>query len=375
MPKRILIVKLSSLGDIVHTLPAARAIRTTFPDAHLGWAVERAHAEVLDHQTWLDERIEWNRGARGGLWRFVRDLRKTYWDVAIDFQGLLRSGLATRASGANLRFGYSPAREWAPWCINRRVPLETMERHAVERSWLLAQAVIERLHGAKAAAPVAWASAHERLARLRETPGRALFSLQPGDQAAMAARKFLDEHGFRESSDRLVVLNPHCRKDANRWPASRYIELARRLLEMSNTRVVLTGGNAAKSLCDEIAAPLGNGVWRADGRLRLLESAGLYAWASVFVTGDTGPMHLAAAMETPIVALFGPANPTRTGPYSRTAITIRKKIECSPCFARSGCPLGHDPPLCMDLIEVNEVFAEIQRIIDSRSDGSWRRSA
>lgn len=353
MAPRILIVKLSSLGDVIHTLPAGQLLRRAFPDAHLGWAVERAHAGILERQAWLDESIVWERSARGGLVEFVRRLRAGRWDIAIDFQGLLRSAAVSRLSGAGRVFGYAPAKELAHWLYHRRVPLATMERHAVERALELARCVVEQLGGA--------APADAALARP--------FSLVPSAADQQAVDDWLRRHRF-QPGERLALLNPHCRKDANRWPAERFTALAERLLD-SGARVALVGGSIARDVCDEIAAPLGDRLWRADGALGLLASADLIRRADVFVTGDTGPMHIAAAMGTPIVALFGPANPVRTGPYTERATVIQRALACSPCYARDCCPLGHAAPPCMTGIEVEEVFQAVEAALDRR----WRRSA
>lgn len=335
LPMRILIVKLSSLGDIIHTLPAAQLLRAAFPRAWLGWAVEKAHAAALHGQPWLDETIVWDRRQSRQFLPFLKNLRRTRWDVAIDFQGLFRSGLATRASGAKRRVGYVPVKEMAHWFYTDRVERKTLDRHAVDRYLDLAAYV-----------------AGEPLAQ----PGPASFPLYPTIEDVRAVDVWLAEQGFRPDRERLVVLNPHCRKEANRWPAERFAELARRLLERPGLRVALTGGAAAKELCDRIAAPLGGAVWRADGKLSILGSAELYRRASLFVTGDTGPMHVAAAVGAPIVAIFGPANPVRTGPYTPRAIVLDKRLACAPCFARR-CPLKYDPPLCLDRIGVDEALA------------------
>lgn len=353
MAPRILIVKLSSLGDVIHTLPAGQRLRAALPDAHLGWAVERAHAGVLDRQPWLDETIIWERAARGGFFDFVRRLRVERWDVAIDFQGLLRSAAISRLSGARRVFGFSPSKEGAHWLYHRRVPLATMERHAVDRSLDLVRNVIEQLGAATAA---------------NSAPVRP-FPLAPSKSDQLAVDDWLRQHRFH-AGERLILLNAHCRKDANRWPVERFTALASGLLD-AGFRVALVGGAVASGVCDAIAAPFGERIWRADGRLGLLASAELIRRADAFVTGDTGPMHIAAAMETPIIALFGPANPVRTGPYSDGAQVIQRSLPCSPCYARDRCPLGHAVPPCMSGITVDEVFQAVQTALAR----SQRRSA
>jgi lipopolysaccharide heptosyltransferase I len=353
MAPRILIVKLSSLGDVLHTLPAGQLLRQAFPEAHIGWAVERAHSGLLAGQPWLDEPITWDRGQPNAGWRFLRQLRATHWDFAIDFQGLLRSALVARGSGARRSFGHAPTKEQAHWLYHERIPLPTMDRHAVERSLDLAHAVATRL-----------GAAIPPRDHLRPT-----FPLYPSEADRLAVDGWLAAQCIRDS-ERLVLLNPHCRKDANRWPTERFTQLAERLLR-AGTRVALVGGNVARDVCDAIARPLGPRLLRADGRFSLLATAELIRRADVFVTGDTGPMHIAAAVGTPIVALFGPANPLRTGPYTAKAHVIHRRLTCSPCYAKARCPLGHAVPACMEEIEVDEVLAAVNAQLAT----PWRRSA
>lgn len=382
MPDRILIVKLSSLGDVIHTLPAAQALRRKFPHAHLAWAVERAHAGVLREQECFDELIEWDRGTCRNYVAFLRRLRATNWDLAIDFQGLFRSGFVTWASGARRRLGYDATREQAHRFYNERITPPTEPLHAVEKSLRLIEPLGARLDGVPLRRTYLEASsigpgyapgaiertnsAHPPVVRgAHDAEGRPLFplSIRGGERTAVDA--WLAAHRFEARSHKLVVLNPHCRKAANIWPAERYTQLAARLVERPGVRVVISGGPVAKELCDEIAAPLGDKVWRADGAFTLLGSAELIRRADLFVTGDTGPMHIAAAVGTPIVALFGPADPLKTGPYTTDAVVLTKRLPCAPCFAKQ-CPLGHRPAKCMTDISVDDVTTAAIAALDRR---------
>lgn len=393
MTVRILIVKLSSLGDVVHTLPSALALRRALPEATIGWAVERAHAGVLAGQAAVDELLIWERTGIRSFVEFAGRLRAGRWDVAIDYQGLLRSGLLCGLSGARLRIGYTPTRERAHWFYNRRIPLATLDRHAVERSLDLTVAALEALGlsnvnlesllpGLAAARP----GDSNRIAsadRATTTDARSepLFPLYPTAEDRAAVDEFLAIHRVRPQLERLVVLNPHCRKAANRWPADRFRALTGRLLARPGTRVALIGGQVARELCDSIAGPWHGRVLRADGQFSLLGTAELLGRADLLVTGDTGPMHLAAAMDTPIVALFGPANPVRTGPFAPNAIVLNKQLSCAPCFAREACPLGHVVPACLDEISIHDVLAAIDQQLrmphnaSSPVDSRWRASA
>jgi len=358
----ILIVKTSSMGDVIHTLPAVQALRQAHPQAHIGWVVEKAHSEVLLRQPWLDQLIVWNRSGMRSFADMIRRLRATPWDLAIDFQGLLRSGLITRLSGARQRLGFFPTRERAHWFYSQRVPLATMERHAVERYLDLATHA-----GAAPQRPMARAYV-DPSGVVDGAPGleashapSTLFPLHPSVDDKLAVKGWLAQHDFDPRQHRLAILNPHCRKDANRWPAERFAELAYRLTSRAGLKVVLSGGPSTRELCDQIEEHSGCELWRADGSFGLLGAAELFRRSAVVVTGDTGPMHIAAAVGTPIVAIFGPANPLRTGPYASDAIVLREKLECSPCYAGASCPLGHAVPKCLDLIKVDRVVAAVDR--------------
>lgn len=350
MANNVLIVKLSSLGDVIHTLPAAQAIRAALPGARLAWAIDQAHAALVRCQPWIDEVIEWNRQARGGFVDFVGHLRRTRWDVAVDFQGLFRSGLVARLSRAKRRIGFVPSRELAHWFYNDGVPWTACERHAVERNLELAVHLGADVSDLPMHRPYLDGPPPDEV-----RPAGSLFPLPPTTQDLADVVRWCAAHGFDPARQQLVILNPHCRREANCWPASHFTQLAERLLTLPNVRIALSGGPVARSLCEQIAAPLGASIWRADGQLSILGTAALFKRASVVVTGDTGPMHIAAAVGAPQIALLGATSPRRTGPYAANAVVLRAGLECSPCLSRR-CPLRHDPPLCMVRIGVDQVF-------------------
>lgn len=353
MTERILIVKLSSLGDVLHTLPAAQALRAARPRAWIGWAVERGHAPLLRGQPWLDELIEWDRGTARGLARFLSHLRRTTWHTAIDFQGLFRSGLATWWSGAPRRIGSAGARELAPLFYTERVPSGSLDRHAVDRSLDLVARLGARVPGLPLDRP--YVDGRPPAVGL---PPQALFPLYPNATEARDVHAWLAQRGFDPQRQQLVILNPHCRRPANVWPLPRFAELARRLLEVPTIRVAISGGAVARELGDRLSAIVGDRLWRADGRFSLLGSAVLFARASAVVTGDTGPMHIAAAVGTPIVAMLGATAPVRTGPYAADAVVLHKRLDCSPCLAKH-CRLALDSPPCQEQITVDDVFAAV----------------
>lgn len=365
MAPRILIVKLSSMGDVVHTLPAAQALRARFPGAHLGWVVEHQHAALLRDQPFLDSiHVATGRNLRAVV-RLVGELRQIPWDVAIDFQGLLRSAVVARLSGARRRIGYVPARELAHLFYTERVPRATMDEHAVERSLKLAEHLGSTWTEPAIERPYLRAGSPKGPA----IEGSRWFPLWPDATDRSLVTQWLSRQGFDPSRQRLVILNPHCRKSANCWPAASFAALAARLLEHDALRVAVSGAGSTRQTCDEIAQALpGGAVWRADGQFGLLGATELISRAAAIVTGDTGPMHLAVAVGTPVVALFGPASSLRTGPYTGDAIVLDRRLECAPCFAGKQCPLGFAPPRCLAEISVEDVYRSVLEQIGLRFD-------
>jgi heptosyltransferase-1 len=369
-PASLLVVKLGPIGEVIHALPAVRALRTAFPQARLGWVVEQSSASLVRSHSWIDAAIEWDRRRWGSFRHLVRRLRRDRWDVAADFQGTFTSGLIARLTRAPRRVGFLPSLEAAHWFYNEYVPLESLDLHAVERNLALAT----KLGGAAPAATI------DRPYLLHLPPacsvsGKSGITLEPSDEDLAAVEAWRRSRRFDGNREQLVVLNPHSSRPAHRWPAQHYIRLVQRLLQRPQVRVALAGGVGSREVCDEIAAPFGESVWRADGRFSPLGMAALFSLASAVVSGDAGPLHLAAAVGAPVIALFGASNSLRTGPYTSEALVLEAELACSPCLAKT-CPLKYDPPLCMEQIHVDRVLAAVlTRLEQSRTAERWRRSA
>jgi lipopolysaccharide heptosyltransferase I len=301
----IAVVKLSSLGDVVHALPVAAALRRAFPRARLAWLVERREAALLRGNPLIDEVLcldtrRWRQArdltavaeagrALGQVWR---QLRQASFDVALDLQGLLKSGLLTAATGARLRIGFAARRCREPLnalFTNRRVSPPPSARHVVDQ--LLA--LVEPL-GVRDVSPEFWLPA------------------QP--EAEAWVDRFLAATGLKPK-DRLVVLNPGAGRSTKRWPTPHFVELARRLAAEAGAVVLVVWGPAerelAQTIVDEVGHPCAVLVPPTDlhGLLAVLRRG------SVVVAADTGPLHLAAAVGTPCVGLYGPTAAERNGPY------------------------------------------------------------
>ena len=341
---KILIVKLSAIGDVIHTLPALNALRRHFPEAHIAWLVEKGGAELIDGHPALDRiivsnRKQWLKGLRTAgalnhlrsIRNFIRELRDTHYDLIIDFQGLLKSGMLVGLARGTRKIGFGRGLqrdEGAYLFLNECVPAADMDRHALERNLILVKALGITANDIEYRIPMG-----------------------QGEQAAVAG--LLKEYGV-DASRPLVALNPLTRWETKMWRCDRFAELADRIIDNFDAAVVFTGSAADRGLLASIIAAMKHPAVNLGGRTTLKELAVLYTKCALAVTTDTGPMHLAAAVGTPVVALFGPTAPWRTGPYGAIHKVVRAELECSPCFRRQ-CPTF----TCMERISVDQVMAAI----------------
>lgn len=367
MPERILLVQLNGLGDVLHALPAAAALRRARPNAHLAWAADANYAELLAAQPWLDEVFAWDRRSWTGFSTFARQLRHNDWDIAVDFQGRLRSGVVSGLSRARRRIGYLPSLEMSHLFYNECQPLESLNTHAVERNLALVRHL-----GAEAVPPLM------RPYLDRQAPAEPAGSspwppLHIREKDLSAVDAWCEVRDFDPHREQLVVLNPSSNQSAHRWPAARFTQLARRLLAIKGVRVALAAPANASLLCDEVAKPLGSAVWRADGRFHPLALSAFLSRAAAVVSGDSGLLHLAVASGAIVVGLYGASDVVRRGPYATNASVISSGLACSPCYSKT-CPLGVDPPQCMQEISVDRVFSAIVSRLGQQT-GQARKSA
>ncbi|HXG14878.1 MAG TPA: lipopolysaccharide heptosyltransferase I [Calidithermus sp.] len=301
---KVAIVKLSSLGDVVHALPVAASLRVGLPGARLAWIVEVREAGVLSGHPALDEVIavdtrRWRRARRprdlvraaGEVWRLARRLSAARFDVTLDLQGLWKSAVLARLTRAPVRLGFA-----ASWC---REPASA------------------RLHTRRVSPPPAAHHVVEQYLALLEPLGvrtRVLDFTLPVDPVAEAAvDDYLAGAGLKPR-DRLVVLNPGAGRADKRWPAERFAELARRLADEGGARCLVVWGPGEEATARHIAAGAGpRTVLGPPTDLGALLA--VLRRASVVVAADTGPLHLAAALGRPCVGLYGPTRAARNGPY------------------------------------------------------------
>jgi heptosyltransferase I len=303
-PERVALVRLSALGDVVHALPVAAAVRARWPEVRLTWIVERRHAAVLGGHPAIDEVVTldtraWRRARRPGtiasaaeeIRGFRRHLRAARFDVALDLQGNLKSGAVTWSTRAPLRIGFGASRCREPvsaLLTNRHVLPPDSARHVVDQNLALL-------------APLGV-----------DPPARPEFHL-PTDGTAEAAIEAFFARSALASRNGVIVLNPGAARPEKRWPAARFAGLARRLVRDAGARIVLLWGPGEDSIARAIAGGARNIVVAPPTDLHGLLA--VLRRASVVVAGDTGPLHLAAGLEVPCVGLFGPTSGERNGPY------------------------------------------------------------
>jgi heptosyltransferase I len=345
---RLLIVRLGSMGDIIHTLPAATALRRAFPEANLGWVVEERWAELLctlpeprsgprsprrplvdrvhtiNTKTWRRSLLStqtWEQIAAG-----LSELRAQRYEVTVDFQGAVRSAVLARWSGAPVVFGVAQPRENVASMFYTRQVI-ARGSHIVEQNLSLAEAVARR--------PLEMPQI--------EFPHDPAVEKQCGDRLQQGRGNF-------------VLLNPGAGWGAKQWPAERYGHVARRLAEDS-VKSLINFGPGEELLMRAVESASGG---TAKGiACSLTELIALTRRARLFIGGDTGPMHLAAALGIPVVAIFGPTNPARNGPFGTRSIVLRSPASLTTHSRRA------QPDPGMLEITSDEVVAAARKLLRS----------
>jgi heptosyltransferase-1 len=341
--QRILLIKPSAVGDIVHTLPVLVRLRQRYPDARIDWLVTPENADLVQHHPDLSNIVLFDRRrfarfgrewfATKGMLKLLRTIRGNRYELVVDLHGQLRSALFTVASGAPVRVGFERTREGAWLVYSHPIPLQEEPTHAVDRYlWL------GRVLGFEAGVPdfriYLPATVDARLDELltaRGVSGRPIALLVPGT----------------------VWQTKH-------WRVEGFAGVARHLLR-SGYQVVLAGAPKDRARCRQVAA-LCSGICDLSGQTTLAEMIALVRRAAVCVTNDSGSMHLAAALGRPVISVFGPTSPVLTGPYGRPEAVVRAHVACSPCLLRklSQCPHHH---LCMDEVTTGMVVHRLESVL------------
>ncbi len=330
---RILIVRLSAIGDAIQTMPVACALRERFPDAFIGWAVESRAAALLRGHESLDELIELPRGwlkSPGGVWRLRRRLSELRFDVTIDVQSLTKSAVLAWLTGARRRIGFGTpgGRELSRWFNNEKV--NPQSAHVVDR-------YLELLRPLGIESPAVRFQVPEREA----------------DRAAADA--MIRQLGV---ADGFAIINPGAGWPSKLWPAERYAAVASYLGEVRRLPVVVVWAGAAERQLAETIAEAAGPLARITPPTTLPELASLARRTKLFIGADTGPLHLAAAVGTPCVGLYGPWPAARHGPYGERNIALQKMFFEGPTRQRRTAPA-----IYMESISTEMVAEACDRIL------------
>ena len=340
--RRILIVKLSSIGDVVQSLPVAGALRRRFPEAYIAWAVAPAAAEAVAGNPHLSEVLVVGGSAtHGGVrslpplaspLRLRRALHEIGFDTTLDLQGLLKSAAIAYLSGARQRIGYRTLHEATFLFNNRRLVPNRREVHAVDSYLDFAEVL-----GAK-----------------REPVE---FTIAVSDEDRREVEVLL---GGR---DRLAALIPGARWESKLWPAERFAAVADALAEKAGLESVVIGAPADRALAAAIAAAAKSPILDLTGRTTLKQAAEVFRRCRLTVGNDTGPLYISAAMGTPTVALFGPTDARRLGPYGAGHAKVVAEVDCAPCRNRR-C----ERRTCMEAIAPEQVVEAALGLLGARQE-------
>ncbi|MFZ3091785.1 MAG: lipopolysaccharide heptosyltransferase II [Nitrospirota bacterium] len=337
--KNILIIKPSSIGDVIHALPFLKAIRGRYPEAAISWLINRGIDELIRDNSSLDEIILFERKRWGGfddigyklrgVTEFIRGLRQKRFDLIIDLQGLFRSGIIAYLSGADYRIGFANAREFSPIFYNYNVSHPPIEMHAVDRYLLIAK-------------------------ELGADITKKDFKINIPEKEKEYAASLISKIKKRP----LIAINPSARWETKMWPLKRYAELTDTIAAKLKAQPLLIGGREDEVRINELSSITKSKPLNLSGKTSLLQLAALLKKVDLLITNDSGPMHIAAAVGTPVIAIFGPTSPVRTGPYGNGHVVLQSSLPCIRCLKKRCNDLK-----CMEAITVEEVFNSVRKVL------------
>jgi heptosyltransferase-1 len=315
-PKRLLIVRLGAMGDVIHTLPAVHALREAFPQAHIGWLIEERWAELLcapgsprrGGRSALRPLVDEVHAVNLKVWQkslfsistlqrvatIWNDVRDAHYDAAVDLQGAMRSAVLARLSGAGVVYGTAEPRE-SPASLWYTRKVVARGRHVIAQNVSVAEALRE--HRGERSPDIS-----------RDFPR--------DSQAEASIERRLAGYGVGD----FAILNPGAGWGAKRWPAERYGEVARKLADRGVRSILNYGPGEEELVQSAVAASRGTATAMS---CTITELIALTRRARLFIGSDTGPLHLAAALRVPVVAIYGPTDPARNGPYGTHGVVLR----------------------------------------------------
>jgi lipopolysaccharide heptosyltransferase I len=341
--KRILIIKLSALGDVVHTLPVPRTLRQEYPDAFIAWMIEERYKELLYNNPDIDEiitirtkvwRKNWNRETFNEILQIIKNLRQKKFDVVFDLHGLIKSGIIAMLSGAKTKVGFhrkNCKEKINSIFTNIKGPYMAGGIHVVDMYLTLVRSALGIQNEVKQF-PISIPKAQEK-----------------------KIEDFLQSHPELTVKP-IVGINPGAGFESKLWEMERFAKLADRIVDEMGYSILLLWGPGEEQKAKQIAAFMKQKSWIAPATT-IQESIALYKRLKLLVSCDSGPLHLCSALSIPTVSLFGPTDPVRNGAYGLQHETVYKMLPCSFCWKRK-CPFGTDE--CMQKVTVDDVFKAVQ---------------
>jgi lipopolysaccharide heptosyltransferase II len=338
--KKILIIKPSSLGDIIHSLPAVAGLKKLYPQSYIAWFVFEHFKDILRGNSCLDEIISWRKGDIYQLFKIIRRIRDEKFDLVIDLQGLARTAFIACLSKAKYRIGCPGLKEFS-YLFVKEVDKFDPKLHAVDRNLK----TVEYLGLPAQAGGFTRRSFNEGGARKEDF----IISVDSNDE--IFADEFLKKNGF-EGNKKLVGIAASAGIPQKNWPEENFARFSDRLIVEHGCNVIFFGLRKDEPVVGKITGKMECKPISAVGKTTLKQLAALIKRCAVFVGNDTGTLHLASALDVLSVGLYGPSNIEQLSPYHPDAVVIYKGVQCSPCGTRPGCKSND----CMKLITVKEVM-------------------
>ena len=338
--RKILIIKLRYIGDVLLATPTVRAIKAARPDVRVTMMVNRGTEDVLTGNPDIDEIVVLDKESLAAQSRLMAGLRSRRFDWVIDLTDGDRSAFLSWVSGAPVRIGFNDEHRWRGKYYTQVVQPVPGVQHRIDRD-LEALKPLDIQGGSKD--PQLWLTPEE---------------MNSADQ-------LLDQLGVQRSQP-IVVLQPGARYWFKAWPPERFAELADQLTSQYGCQVLIGGSNQDIDLAQQIQQKAKSSPIVMAGRTTIKQFAAIAKKSALFVGSDSGAMHIASAVGTPVVALFGPSNPREWGPRGGPVEVLYKEIDCRSCFHPT-CMRGEEN--CMRLIAVHEVVAAAQRIFQAGRPG------
>jgi heptosyltransferase-3 len=331
IPRNMLAIKLRYLGDVLLATPTLHALKEAYPAARLSVLVNRGTEQILHGNPHVDEIISLDRGSIGAQCGFARQIRKRQFDTVVDLTDGDRAAFLTWISGAAVRIGFNAEQRWTGMCYTTVVK-EEAGAHRIERDLAALAPLGVAIQGRL---PQLW--------------------LTPEDETGVD--RLVSEVGIPRDRP-WVVIQPGARYWFKAWPSERFAELADHLSDRCGCQVLVAGSSQEVGLAETVAKQARSRLLNIAGRSDIRTLAAVLKRSALFVGNDTGAMHIAAAMGTPVVGLFGPSDPREWGPRGGPAEVIYKGLDCRICFHPT-CRRGEEN--CMKLITVDEVMAAAVR--------------